>query len=72
HTPRQTRLSAVQRRRNVRGAFRVRRPDRIDGRRVLLVDDVMTTGATADECAKVLTRAGAAEVQVFTLARTAP
>jgi ComF family protein len=55
--------------RNVRGAFAVRAPGRIAGRRVLLVDDVMTTGATADECARTLVRAGAASVDVFTLAR---
>jgi ComF family protein len=55
--------------RNVRAAFVVREPPRIAGRRVLLVDDVMTTGATADECARTLVRAGAASVDVFTLAR---
>lgn len=57
---------------NVRGAFAVRRGERLDGRKVLLVDDVMTTGVTADECAGELKAAGAAEVQVLTLARTAP
>ena len=55
--------------RNVRRAFKVIRPDRVAGKRVLLVDDVMTTGATVDECARVLVRAGAASVDVFTLAR---
>jgi ComF family protein len=55
--------------RNVRGAFAVRAPGRVAGRRVLIVDDVMTTGATADECARTLVRAGAASVDVFTLAR---
>ena len=57
------------RRRNVRRAFAVRRPARIKGLRVLLVDDVMTTGATVDECARVLMAAGAARVDVLTLAR---
>lgn len=55
--------------RNVRRAFVVAHPERIQTRRVLIVDDVMTTGATVDECAHVLLRAGAASVDVFTLAR---
>lgn len=70
HTSRQTGLSRTARRDNVRGAFRVARPGAVDGLNLLLVDDVMTTGATVDECCKVLKRAGAAEVQVITLART--
>jgi ComF family protein len=54
---------------NVRRAFAVTRPERVKNRRVLIVDDVMTTGATVDECARVLLAAGAARVDVFTLAR---
>ncbi len=54
---------------NVRRAFAVSNPARVKGRRVLIVDDVMTTGATVDECARVLIRAGAVSVDVFTLAR---
>jgi ComF family protein len=57
------------RRRNVRRAFAIRRADAVRERRVLLVDDVMTTGATADECARTLLAAGARTVDVFTLAR---
>ncbi len=57
------------RRRNVRRAFAVRLPARVRGRRILLVDDVMTTGATVDECARVLMTAGASRVDVLTLAR---
>ncbi|MCC6471216.1 MAG: ComF family protein [Alphaproteobacteria bacterium] len=71
HTPSQGRLDRAHRHANVAGAF-VLRPGRaaaIAGRRVLLVDDVMTTGATVAECAKVLRRAGAAAVDVLTLAR---
>lgn len=70
-TPSQGRLSAAQRRVNVRGAFAVRpqRRDLLAGKRVLLVDDVMTTGATVSASARVLLRAGAAAVDVVTLAR---
>jgi len=57
------------RRRNVRRAFAIARPARIRAKRVLLVDDVMTTGATVDECARVLMASGAARVDVLTLAR---
>ncbi|HEX9101513.1 MAG TPA: phosphoribosyltransferase family protein, partial [Polyangia bacterium] len=68
-TPPQTGLDGSQRRRNVLDAFRVRDPSRIRDKRVLLVDDVMTTGATADACAGALERAGAAAVLVLTLGR---
>ncbi len=57
------------RRRNVRRAFAVAKPARVAEHAVLLVDDVMTTGATVDECARVLLEAGARSVDVFTLAR---
>jgi len=63
-------LDAAARRRNVRDAFVVSRPARITGRHVVLVDDVLTTGATAGECASSLYRAGAAAVGVLTVART--
>ena len=69
HTPPQTARNRIQRRQNVRGAFAVSRPDRIAHRRLLLVDDIMTTGATLDECARTLLAAGAQKVDVFTLAR---
>lgn len=65
----QTARDHSQRARNVRNAFAVLRPSRVAGRRVLLVDDVMTTGATADECARVLRAAGARRIDVLTLAR---
>ncbi len=57
------------RRRNVRDAFAVAAGAGISGRRLLLVDDVFTTGATADACGRVLLQAGAADVGVLTLAR---
>ena len=63
-------LTSHQRRENMRGAFAVARAEEITGRGVLLVDDVYTTGTTVTECAKVLRRAGAAQVWVATVART--
>ncbi len=66
----QSKLSETQRRANVRGAFAVRKPEEVEGRHILLVDDVLTTGATADACAGALKTAGAEAVHVYTLART--
>lgn len=60
-------LGARDRRRNLRGAFRVQ--GNVHGREVMLVDDILTTGATARECARVLIAAGASKVWVVTLAR---
>ncbi len=68
-TPPQTGLDAAQRRRNVLDAFRVRDPRSVENKRVLVVDDVMTTGATADACASALVRGGATAVLVLTLGR---
>ena len=59
----------LARARNVRGAFALRPGRRVKGKRVVLVDDVLTTGATVEECARVLRRDGAAWVGVLTLAR---
>ncbi len=61
--------SAGARRRNVRGVFTVPKPDLVAGRDILLMDDVVTTGATVDACAKALKQAGAAKVQILALAR---
>ncbi len=65
----QTHLTARQRGANVAGAFLARYPEWVESRRFLLVDDVMTTGATVNECAKALKDAGAARVVVATVAR---
>ncbi len=62
-------LSNTRRRENVAGAFHVPRPERIRGLRVALVDDVLTTGATANACAAALKRAGALRVTLLVLAR---
>lgn len=66
----QTELTRAVRLKNLRGAFAVRRPQDVTGKRVLVVDDVFTTGTTVNECAKALRKAGASEVYVCTLART--
>ncbi len=63
-------LTNAKRRANVRGAFRLARSRSVEGMRVLLVDDVVTTGATASAGARVLKRAGAAHVALLALART--
>jgi len=63
-------LTRPQRAENIRGAFRVVHPSRVVGRTVLLVDDVLTTGTTASECARVLRKDGAKAVFVATVART--
>jgi ComF family protein len=61
--------SARGRRRNVLGAFRVPNPGQVKDRNILIVDDVLTTGATVEACARALKRAGAARVQILALAR---
>lgn len=68
-TASQTELTRAARLKNLRRAFALRHPDDVAGRRILLVDDVFTTGTTVNECAKALRRAGAADVYVYTLAR---
>jgi ComF family protein len=68
-TPPQAGRSAAERRRNVDGAFAVRRRGAVAGRVVTVVDDVVTTGATARACAQALVSAGAAEVRLLTVAR---
>lgn len=62
-------LSVPQRRENLHNAFEVRRPSQISGKRVLLVDDILTSGATCSEAARTLKRAGAVEVVVAVFAR---
>lgn len=63
-------LGRAERRRNLQGAFRVARPEHVAGRHIALVDDVLTTGATAAEAAQALLAAGATGVSVWALART--
>jgi ComF family protein len=65
----QMNLGMQERLQNIKGAFEVRNKSTISGKHILLVDDIFTTGATVDECSKVLLKAGAKQVEVLTLAR---
>lgn len=65
----QTKLTAHQRRSNVRGVFSTRWARWLEGKKLILIDDVMTTGATVNECARTLKKAGVARVDVLTFAR---
>jgi ComF family protein len=62
-------MGLLQRRRTVAGAFKVPDPSRVKGKTVILVDDVLTTGSTAEACARTLKRAGAARVELVSWAR---
>jgi ComF family protein len=62
-------MSSVQRRKTVAGAFKVADRSKVTGRTVILIDDVLTTGSTAEACARALQRAGAARVELVTWAR---
>jgi ComF family protein len=74
HTGRQARLAPAERRSNVAGAFRVEAEaaEDIADAHLLLVDDVLTTGATVNDCVRALCRAGARAVSVLTFARARP
>ena len=68
----QTRLNREQRLHNVKDAFHVSDPSKVKGRRVLIIDDVYTTGTTLNECTKTLRSAGASEVHALTVCRALP
>ena len=67
-TAKQKQLSAKERMKNVKNAYAVAAPEKVKDQSVLLLDDVYTTGATVNECARALKRAGAKEVYVMTIA----
>jgi len=68
HTKSQTTMNKEQRRKNVEGIFAVRKPEEIKGKAIILVDDVLTTGATIGSCGHALLAAGAAKVLAMTAA----
>lgn len=67
----QVELTGAERTANVKGAFSLLRPTEVKSRGILLIDDVLTTGATMSECSRVLKEAGSGSVVALTLARTA-
>ena len=69
-TPAQSSLNAQQRARNLSGAFKLK--GAVKGKRIAIIDDVMTTGATGEAIARALKAAGAEDVQLWCLARTPP
>jgi ComF family protein len=71
-TTTQTRLTRQQRADNVRHAFAFRGKDKLHGQKIVLLDDVLTTGATTNACAETLRKAGAGEICVWTVARAVP
>jgi len=68
-TPPQAELSDEERKENLKGSFSCRSPDLVKGKKIILIDDVYTTGSTMEECAKVLKMAGAKEVVGIVVAR---
>ncbi len=69
YTSTQTRLNRHRRMENLRGAFSLRQNWDVQGRHLILVDDVFTTGSTVEECARVLSQAGAGSIRAITVAR---
>jgi len=69
NTKQQARLKLEERKENVKGAFKVVNRDKLKGKRILLMDDVFTTGESMKECCRVLKRAGASQVWGLVLAR---
>ena len=67
-TVRQNNLDRLNRRSNIKGAFKIKKKDDFVGKNIILVDDIFTTGITADECSKELVQAGACDITVVTLA----
>lgn len=68
-TPAQASLSRVERVNNLKDAFNIQRPGEFKGKNILVIDDVLTTGATADEVSRILKKAGAKQVYILVLAR---
>lgn len=69
HTPPQVTLPVKERKANMRNVFKVNEPGSVEGKTILLLDDVYTTGATMNECARILKKSGASRVDGFVIAR---
>ena len=67
-TKKQSTLTKSQREKNVKNAFKIKNPERIRNKKIILFDDIYTTGSTVNECSKILKNAGAAEIVVLTIA----
>ena len=65
----QSLLTRKQRRENIKNAYEVKNQEKIRGKKIILFDDVYTTGATINECKRVLNEAGAGEILILTLAK---
>ena len=65
----QSKLNKNKRKQNIKGAFKILNSEKIQGKNILLFDDIYTTGSTVKECSKILTRAGAKRIGVLTIAK---
>ena len=65
----QSKLNKNKRKQNIKGAFKILNSEKIQGKNILLFDDIYTTGSTVNECSKILTRAGAKRIGVLTIAK---
>ena len=67
-TKKQSLLTKEQRKKNIKGAFKIKYPERIKDKNIILFDDIFTTGSTVNECSKMLKKAGAKEIVILTIA----
>lgn len=65
----QSTLNKEQRKQNIKGVYQVKKEETIKGKRIVLVDDIFTTGSTLEECSKMLKQAGASKIGIFTIAK---
>lgn len=68
NTP-QSKLSKIERKNNANGVYKIINAQKIKNKKIIIIDDIYTTGSTANECSKLLKQAGASEIAVFTIAK---
>lgn len=68
-TPMQSTLNKTERKQNIKNVFKILNKDKLIGKKVVLFDDIYTTGSTAKECAKILKQAGASRILILTIAK---